>query len=167
MKELTGGATFFGKRVFPALWFGFLGLAAVQHAMQVANGSARWSWTAVAAIGALTLVGLGVMSAVVFDLADHVYDGGDHLLVQKGKRTARIPFSDIAGVSESYLLNPPRITLRLHRAGVFGHQVVFSPRLPMPWSPFSNGPIAKDLIERVRAARAPSVPEQDGRAGTR
>jgi len=52
------------------------------------------------------------------------------------------------------MMNPPRITLRLHNAGAFGKEVAFSPRFPMPWSPFSNGPIAKDLIERVKAAQS-------------
>ncbi len=93
------------------------------------------------------------MSAWVFDLADHVYDAGDHLIVQRGKREVRISFAEIVSVSETYLMNPPRITLRLRDSGVFGREVVFSPRFPMPWSPFRNGPIAKDLIERVKAAQ--------------
>ena len=153
MEELTSGSTFFSKRVFPTLWFGFLGFFFVEHAWQVANGTGQWSWSAVTGLAALGLVGLGVMSAWVFDLADHVYDAGDHLIVQRGKREARITFSEIASVRETYLINPPRITLRLREPCVFGREVVFSPRFPMPWSPFRNGPIAKDLIERAKAAQ--------------
>lgn len=153
MEELTGGSTFFSKRVFPALWFGFLGFIAVEHVVQVAKGVGQWSWSGFAGTAALSRGGLGVMSAWVFDLADHVYDAGDHLIVQRGKREVRISFAEIVSVSETYLMNPPRITLRLRDSGVFGREVVFSPRFPMPWSPFRNGPIAKDLIERVKAAQ--------------
>jgi hypothetical protein len=90
---------------------------------------------------------------LIWGLADEVYDGGDYLLVKRGRIEERIALSDIMNVNSSTMVNPPRITLRLARRSKFGDEITFSPVRPMTLNPFARNAIAEDLIVRVDAAR--------------
>jgi hypothetical protein len=101
----------------------------------------------------IAIVFAAVYPKLIWALADEVYDGGDYLLVKRGRVEDRIALSDIMNVSSSVMVNPPRITLRLARPSKFGDEVAFAPMRPMTLNPFARSAIAEDLIVRVDAAR--------------
>lgn len=151
MHRISSRSTFFTKRVFPVIWFGFLAffLFVSLHATQ-----RRHDPNLVGAfIGPIIMgvVGLVIMKKFVFDLADEVSDDGDALVVRFGTETERIPLSEIMNVSYSYASNPNRVTLTLRTPGGFGKEISFAP--PTQFLPFTKSPIVADLIERIDAAR--------------
>jgi hypothetical protein len=56
-------------------------------------------------------------------------------------------------VDRSLLTNPPRITLRLARAGRLGSAVAFAPVTPLTLNPFAKNRVVEGLIARVDEAR--------------
>ena len=99
-------------------------------------------------------VGFLVMKKLVWDLADEVLDGGDYLVVKKGRIEERVPLTNIMNVSATTMVNPPRIELRLAERGRLGDQIAFSPVKNATLNPFARNAIADDLIVRVDRARA-------------
>jgi hypothetical protein len=99
-------------------------------------------------------IGYFVMRNLVWDLADQVLDGGDYLVVKKGRIEERVPLSNIMNVSATTLVNPPRIELRLAEPNRLGERIVFSPARNRSLNPFARNAIAEDLIVRVDRARA-------------
>ena len=150
MERISSRSTFFGKRVFPFIWFGLLSLFII--APLRAKG-ARGSVPPAIFIGPAVLAAFGyfLMKKTVFDLADEVYDAGDSLIVRFGNEEERIPLSEIINLSYSYLSNPSRATLTLRTPGRFGKEITFSP--PQRFLPFGKNPIITNLIERIDAAR--------------
>lgn len=150
-RKISSRSTFFSKKLFPVLWFGFL-------AFFVAVGIATKAFTKdpMFALGPLFMMAIGfiVMKKLVFDLMDEVYDCGDTLLVKNAHQQQTIPLGDIINVSVSTNTNPPRITLRLANPGIFGADVAFSPVGAFTFNPFAKNPIAEELIARVDQARA-------------
>lgn len=102
---------------------------------------------------AITLVILGVVLAVVFKrrmwgLADEVFDGGDHLVIRRAKREARVELANISEVSVGS--GPPtKVTLQLRLPGEFGAKVSFLPN-PTSRNPLATSSIAEDLVRRVQ-----------------
>lgn len=143
--------TLFHKRIFPVLWFGLivLGFGVAMFAAPPRRPPL------VFALPLFIMVPIGylLMRTLVFDLADEVYDCGDHLVVNKGAVSESVPFSNIMNVSATLLVNPPRITLRLIRPGRLGQEISFMPQRPMFYNPFGRNAIADDLIERAYRAR--------------
>ena len=78
-------------------------------------------------------------------------DLGDALLVKNADQEDRIALSDMVNVNYTPLMVPPRVTLSLRKAGLFGKQVSFC--APVRFVPFASSPIIADLIIRVDAAR--------------
>jgi hypothetical protein len=95
-----------------------------------------------------------VMKKLVWDLADEVLDGGDYLVVKKGRIEERVPLSNIMNVSATTMVNPPRIELRLVEPGRLGERIAFSPVKNASLNPFARNAVAEDLIVRVDRARA-------------
>jgi hypothetical protein len=152
MRLISSKMTFFNKRVFPAIWFGFL---AVFIGLALFSGAARSpaSLLPVLIAPAIMIVfGYVIMKKLVFDLADEVWDDGDSLVVKNNGQEQRIALSDIKNVSYSPFVNPPRVTLSLRRPTVFGDEITFS--APVRLVPFSKSPVITDLIERVDLARS-------------
>jgi hypothetical protein len=149
MQRISSRNTFFTKRVFPVIWFGFL---AFFVATTLLSRPARGLPVIVFVMPAFMAVfGYFLMKKLVFDLADEVLDAGDALVVRFGSEQERIPLSEIINVSYTYMVNPNRVTLTLRTPGQFGKEVSFSP--PARFVPFAKSPIIYDLIERVDAAR--------------
>jgi len=152
MRLISSKMTFFNKRVFPAIWFGFL---AVFIGLALFSGAGRnpASLLPVLIAPAIIIVfGYVIMKKLVFDLADEVWDDGDSLVVKNSGQEQRIALSDIKNVSYSPFVNPPRVTLSLRRPTVFGDEITFS--APLRLVPFSKSPVITDLIERVDQARS-------------
>lgn len=151
MRRISSKGTFFNKRVFPAIWFGFLivivGTSIFAGAKQ--NSASLFPFLVVPAI--MAVGGFFMMKKLVFNLVDEVWDDGDSLVVKNRGQEQRIALSDIKNVSYSPYMNPPRVTLLLRRPTVFGEQITFA--APIRFIPFATNPIINDLIERVDAAR--------------
>jgi hypothetical protein len=109
MQRISSRSTFFTKRVFPVIWFGFL---AVFVLMAFSKGFAGGVPTAFLLwLLFMAVFGYFIMKKLVFDLADEVLDAGDALIVRVGSEQERIPLSEIINVSYSYMQNPNRVTL--------------------------------------------------------
>jgi hypothetical protein len=145
MRRISSAWTFFYKRIFPIIWFGFL---VVFVGIGVVKGQG-----AVVVFVPIAMIGFGyfLIQKLVFDLVDEVWDGGDALVVQNGGQEQRVALSDIKNVNYSPLINPPRVTLALRRPTVFGEQITFC--APVRLVPFSPSPVITDLIKRIDRAR--------------
>jgi hypothetical protein len=93
-------------------------------------------------------------------LADQVQDCGDSLKVQKGRREAIIPLSDVSAAEVSSSGGFHRITLRLRTRSQFGLRIEFLPQASL-WSNLGAiRNVAADIGERAKlsAPRVPSAP---------
>ncbi len=150
MKRISSRYTFFNKRVFPLIWFGFLAVIIFASMLgKKAGGNAALPFLIFPIF--MGIFGYFLMKKLVFDLADEVFDAGDSLVVRFGNDEERIPLANIVNLSYSYISNPQRVTLTLRNPGRFGKEVTFSP--PLRFVPFASSPIIAELIERVDAAR--------------
>lgn len=129
MTKISSKSTFFYKKGFPVLRFGFL---AFFIATALLEGPVEKD--PVFLIGALiapcimAVFGFVFFRKLLWNLADEVYDCGDFLLVKYRGEEVNVPLSNIMNVNASLLINPPRITLRLVRPVKFGTEIAFSPK---------------------------------------
>ena len=150
MTLISSRMTFFSKRVFPAVWFGFLALFVIAA---LAGSRGRDFQPAFLIMPVLmAVIGFVIMKKLLFDLVDEVWDDGTELVIKNRAVVERVPLSNIMNVSYMMLSNPPRVTLTLRNPGLLGKEVTFSP--PVRWIPFARSPIVDQLIERIDAARA-------------
>lgn len=152
MRRLSSRTTFWYKRVFPVIWFGFLALfIAVPTFGSLTKGAAPPDLLFFIVPVAMAVFGYFVMKKFIFDLVDEVFDACDALLVKSGGRDDRIALSDIKNVNYTPMMSPPRVTLSLRKPSVFGDKVSFC--APIQLIPLSNHPIIDELIDRIEAAR--------------
>jgi hypothetical protein len=153
MRRISSSMTFFYKRVFPAIWFGFLLLfMAAPFIAPLVGGSVSGSPMAFLFVPAFMIVfGYFSMKKLVFDLVDEVMDAGDALIIRNGGSEERLALSDIMNVGYSQYMNPPRVTLSLRNPSKFGDRVAFC--APVSLLPFSTSPIVDELIKRIDEAR--------------
>jgi hypothetical protein len=152
MKKLSSKSTFFFKRIFPAIWFGFIVffiLTALYADDRYGNGSADIMLFVVPVF--MAVVGYFVMKNLVFDLIDEVYDEGSSLLFKNKGKSVRANLTDIKNVSYSVMVNPPRVTISLRLKTEFGDELSFSP--PASLIPFKKNQDIMDLIDRIDRAR--------------
>ena len=139
MTRLSSKWTFFYKRIFPALFVGFLILfSAVPLFTATSSGNYPQLPFFVVPI-VMAVIFYVVMKKLIFDLVDEVADLGDALLVKNGEQEDRIALSDIININYTPLMSPPRVTLSLRKAGLFGKQVSFC--APIRFMPFASSPI--------------------------
>lgn len=151
MKKISSGSTVFYKKVFPLIWFGFLGVFVVSILFEGVAQEGQWMFLITPII--MAVIGFFVMKKLIWNLVDEVQDCGDYLLIRNGSDEERLPLSNIMNVSASTNTNPPRITLRLVRPGRFGTEVSFSPPHKFSFNPFAKNAVAEDLMVRVDQAR--------------
>src|ERR1700747_3312719 len=118
MRPVSSKMTFFYKRVFPVVWFGFLLLL-------IAFGLFSASTSFLIAALLMGVFGYWMMKKVMFNLADVVLDAGDALVVRSGGQEERTALSDIKNVNYSPYMSPPQVTLSVRRHTVFGDTVAF------------------------------------------
>jgi hypothetical protein len=147
---ISSRMTFVSKRVFPVMWFGFLGIF-VLSAVAVRPGHDLQPVVLIIPV-VMAFFGYFLMKKLVFDLVDEVWDDGAELVVKNRGQVDRIPLSNILNVSYTFVTNPQRVTLTLRNPGLLGKEITFSP--PVRLVPFSRSPIVDQLIERVDAARS-------------
>jgi hypothetical protein len=144
--------TFFNKRVFPVLWFGFLILfIAGPFVSSVVWNTAPPPLPFFIVPMIMIAAGYFVMKRLIFVLVDEVWEDDNSLLIKNRGEEERVAFSDIKNVSYSPFMNPPRVTLSLWRSTVFGDDITFT--APVRFIPLSQSPVIKDLIDRVDHAR--------------
>jgi hypothetical protein len=152
MRRLSSKTTFFNKRVFPVIWFGFLALfviAGLAASLQKRE-SPPLQFLIVPVL--MAVFGYIFMKHLVLDLVDEVWDAGNELIVRNNRQEDRIPLSNIMNVSHMTFMNPPRITLTLRQPCRFGKEITFSPPASL-LAFFSKNLIATELIERIEAVR--------------
>lgn len=142
--KLISGSTKLEKRIFPALWFGFLAFAAILIA--TTNGL-------LPALFPLGMMAFGyfLFKHMAWDLADEVIDQGDSLLFRKGKLEQSVQLKDIINISYTHMHSPERVVIYSRKNGPIGNELAFKP--PAMLNPFSKSPIVEELIRRVDSAR--------------
>jgi hypothetical protein len=147
MRRLSSSETFISKRVFPVVWFGFLGLAFLSGVVALLWGKSQAPWPTLIVCPVMAGIGYFVYMRFVRRVVDEVWDDGDSLLIRNANIQERVPFSNIMNVNSSEMANPPRITLRLRKPCQLGREIVFF--APRRWWPFSRHPLVNELIERA------------------
>lgn len=158
MRRLSSSSTFFYKRIFPVLWFGFLlvFLAIALWGTLYPQASARPQPVVSFLLMPLLMAGIGflVFRKLIFDLVDEVWLDGDWLVVKNRDEQRRVALSDVMNVNATTMTNPRRITVMLRTDTRYGRSISFMPASPRGFlSAFKPDPIATDLIERVDALR--------------
>lgn len=155
MQRLSSSMTFFYKRVFPVIWFGFIAIFAVSW---FAAGSSVPAgnpdrWVGLLAPVFMCVVGAFVLKRLIFNLSDEVWLEGETLVVKNRGESTRLPLGEVINVNCTTMTNPPRITLKLRKeSSRLGPEVNFIPAGRRgPFSAFKANPIAEDLIRRIDA----------------
>jgi hypothetical protein len=138
------------KRVFPAMWFGFLAVFAVVGLSTAGDAHGPGLFILIP-VSFMATIGFILMKKLIFDLVDEVWDDGSALLIKNGGREVRVELAEIMNISNSAFTNPPRVTLSLRHSTSLGQEISFLP--PTPFLPFVRSPVVDDLIRRVDAAR--------------
>ena len=152
MRRVSSKLTYFYKRIFPAVWFGFLALFV---AIFVVASAAAGHWPPlpfVLAPAVIAVFGYVLMKRLVFDLVDEVLDDNDALIIKNGREQERVELRDIVNVGFAQFVNPPRVTLWLREPGLFGSQVSFCAPIRLSW--FATCPIVEELVQRIDSRRA-------------
>jgi len=158
MRRLSSSSTYFYKRVFPVLWFGFLlaffgfALWGRLHPGMVAGQPPD----AMFLLMPLLMAGIGfvVFRKLVFDLVDEVELDGDWLVVRNRGERGRVALADVMNVNATTMSNPRRVTVMLRTESRFGRSFSFVPAGPRGFlGAFKPDPVAMELIERVDALR--------------
>ena len=149
MPLMSSKMTFFYKRVFPVIWFGFL---AVFFLVALVKGSAADPISNLPSLiipVVMAIIGYQIMKKMAFH--DQVFDLGDALLVRNGGQEERIALADIKNVNFVPYMSPPQVTLSLRRPSVFGDTIVFCALARL--MTLSPSPTIEKLVDRIDAAR--------------
>jgi hypothetical protein len=150
MERISSGMTFFYKRIFPAFWFGFLGIFVIVALIGDMSGNGS-PLPFLIGPAIMAVFGFFLIKKLIWDLADEVLDAGDSLIVRFENEQEQVPFANIINLDYSYMTSPPRVTLTLRTPCRFGGKISFCP--PLRFIPFARSAVIDDLIRRVDAAR--------------
>jgi hypothetical protein len=155
MQRLSSPSTFFYKRVFPALWFGFLAIFLVMWSGIGFTEHTAGLWPSLLMPVCMAVFGLILFKRIIFDLVDEVWLDGESLVVKNRGESTRIALRDVINVNASTMTNPPRITLMLRtESSRLGKSISFMPAGRRGiFSAFKPNPVATDLIHRIDALR--------------
>jgi hypothetical protein len=153
MTRISSKRTFFYKRIFPVLWFGFLAIFVLTAYLPGRRTHVEAMPMLIVPV-VMAVIGYRLFRRLLFDLVDEVWDAGDALIVKNDATEERVALSNIINIGYSSLTNPERVTLTLRDGGTFGKEITFMP-MPRPFSFrwLSRNPIIDELIERVDRAR--------------
>lgn len=151
MEKISSRQTFFVKRAFPALWFGFLMFFAILAAFA---GDVAKDPAILAVPLVMAAVGFFIFRFLAWDLMDEVLEGEDFLLVRRGGAEERMQLSSVMSVSISLFINPARISLRLRNPGKFGDKISFIPKMSTRlFHPFGRNETMQRLINKIDRLR--------------
>ena len=154
LTRISSRLTYWNKRVFPLLWFGFLAAFVL---ITVANGAIVKEPMVLLGPLVIAIFGYFIMRKLIWDLMDEVYDGGDYLLIRNRGSEGRVALSNVINVNATTLVNPARIVLRLREPSQFGPEIAFTPTYRFTLNPFAKNAVAEDLILRVDRVRGGSA----------
>ena len=147
MKKISG-STFYFKKFFPSLWFGFLAFFLITS---LTSGATNESMMFLIAPIFMAIFGFLFFKKLLWDLADEVYDEGESLLFRKNGKEQRVMLKDIINISYAQMSSPERVVLQVRSEGAIGKELAFNP--PLRFNPFSKNPLITNLIGRVDRAR--------------
>jgi hypothetical protein len=145
MRRISSSSTWWHKKAFPTIWFGFLAVFTCVWIIPVARGEVP-AGTIFIPLG-MAAFGYLLMRVLVFPLVDEVWIDGDDLVVRNRDEEDRFPITNIVNVDNSWMTNPEQIRLTLRNPSRFGQEIVFSP--PIRWWPFGRHPVSRELIARA------------------
>lgn len=145
MKKISGN-TFYFKRLFPALWFGFLAFFLISSTIEGFESPMFLIMPVV-----MSIFGFFLFKKRVWNLVDEVHDKGDELIFRKGSKEQRVKLNDIINIDCTHINSPVRVVVHTRTAGKIGKELAF--RLPVRFNQFSKNPIVRELIERVDRAK--------------
>src|ERR1043166_7321925 len=128
MRRISSRWTFFYKRIFPLVWFSFMGFAVLAAIYSILAGKLVEPLPALLIPVGMLILGYFLFKKLVFDLVDEVWDVGGALIVKNAGREERIALSDVMNISYATIVNPPRVTLR----GTGGRVIAFCAPIPFP-----------------------------------
>lgn len=161
MRRLSSSSTYFYKRIFPVLWFGFLlvFLAIALWGTQHTRTPVQPQQLVPFLLAPVFMAGVGffIFRKLIYDLVDEVWLDGDWLIVKNRGEQRRVALSDVMNINATTMTNPRRITVMLRTDSRYGRSFSFMPASPRGLlSAFNPDPIATELIERVDALRGAS-----------
>ncbi len=148
MRRISSKMTFFTKKVFPIIWFGFVAFFFYSIWMKSGN----LNTVQIIFLVLFCVIGFITVKRYAWILADEVSDGGDFLLVKKGSIEEKVKLDNIININFERT-NPPRIVLMLRNPGQLGSEIFFSPISSFSFSPFAKNAVAEDLIRRIDKIR--------------
>ena len=157
MRRISSKMTFYYKRVYPFLFFGFI---LVFAAMPLISGLSLGQVSTAPfyiAPAIFAVLGYLLIKKFFFGIVDEVFDVENALIIKNGNQEERIPLADIVNVNySSMFIRPARVTLLLRRPGNFGNEITFAPPGLINFLPFVKSPVVEELIQRIDAARTGS-----------
>ena len=136
--------TFWYRRVFPILWFGFLALWTVFATLL--SGRHPPLLFVLFFPTFMALFGYFLMRRLLFPLADEVFLDEDEVIVRKNGKEIRFGVRQILNVDSSMMTSPQYITLTLREPSELGREIMFCPKYRFLL--FSRHPIADELIAK-------------------
>ena len=148
-RRISSRWTLFHKVIFPVCWIGAFVVGTALMFLVPADASndlqtMRWFFLGMTILGGSIILGLALPLKYV-DLGERSF------FVRARSREIEIPFQEVADVTGSRFVNPPRLTLHLRRAGELGDRIVFLPPLRLYFG-WKAHPLAKELRERIAHA---------------
>ena len=137
--EKISGSTFYFKKLFPTMWFGFICIFVIVVTL---FGAASESIMFLITPAFMAVFGFVLFRKLVWDLADEVYDEGDSLLFRKGGIEQRVYFKNVLNINHVQMNSPERIVLQLRSGGPIGKDLAFNP--PIRLNPLSKSPLVVD-----------------------
>jgi len=146
MRKISTSLTWWHKRAFPAIMFGFLGVWTLAVLPAVINGQIPVLFL-LAPFG-MAIYGYILMRWLVFSLVDEVLIDEESIVVRNNGDEDRFPITNIINARASLFTSPEQIVLTLREPCRFGEKIVFSPELRwrMPYTPH---PFADELMRRA------------------
>ena len=152
MRRLSSSWTWFYKFVFPPLWIGGFGFAAV---LLLQDPQAAHSTQDTGNPGLIFLVMLIAVSLLMYATCmrfKYVELDNSELVISNYRDTIRVPLRDIESVWASRMINPEIMSLRFRTPTQFGTRIIFMPPMRFQLG-FTQHPLAKELEEMVRRAQ--------------
>lgn len=143
---------FFYKRVFPAIWVGFLAFFMLSGFIPGSNLKGAENLMFIIWSAFVGAVGFFVMKKLVFDLLDEVYEEGETLIFKNRGKTVMVSFNDIKNVNYQSFGSPPKVTISIRHETELGNDLSFCPVRKMSLFKRQNPEILA-LIDRIDEAK--------------
>jgi len=117
------GSTLWYKKLFPVVWFGFLGSMTLIMILPVAAGDVSPMGVVIPVV--MAVFGYFMFRNLVWDLCDEVFDAGEELIFIKGDKKQHVKLSDIINISYNHMMSPERVVINSRVGGAIGKELVF------------------------------------------